>query len=98
MPNDNFKSKTVWKYGFDVRDGVQAASIPNGYRVLAVAAQGDMVCMWAEVTPENLPVKQYFKVIGTGHPIELIANYAGTAFIGQYVWHLYQFGGRPNAR
>lgn len=90
--------KKVFKYSFDVKDGIQFHNIPSDSRILKVDHQGISIVMWVEVMvmlDEHFKVispftKRGFTVYGTGHTIDTLATYVGTALIDEYVWHLYE--------
>ena len=83
--------KTIYKYEL-MSDG--KLMLPNGATVLRVAAQGDAICLWAEVDPERSQLERYFEVFGTGHEIPegmgIDRVYLDTVFMGQYVFHVYE--------
>lgn len=68
--------------------------IHKGARLLHVERQHDQACMWALVDPDAKPVERYFRVYGTGHPIDDASGltYIGTFQIngGEFVFHLFE--------
>ncbi len=83
--------RTIWK--FTLRPGVKV-QMPLGSKILTVAAQGQSICVWAEVdSNEAQEEEREIKVYGTGHDLpenhhEL--QYIGTAFLGSMVFHVYE--------
>jgi len=59
--------RTIYKYRLDANRLV--VDMPDGAIIRSAAAQGDEICVWAEVDPEKVPVRRYFEVFGTGHEI-----------------------------
>ena len=84
--------KTVWKYELDIVDEPQNRPMPHGASLLAVAVQGDRLCVWAEVNPRYKLQDRWFVVEGTGHPLRNAADYVGSALMagGALVWHVYE--------
>ena len=83
--------KTVWKIELGVT-GEEKVLIPMGYTVLRVGSQGDKICLWCLVDNENEKEEEVFKIFGTGHLVEdgeHYLNYIGTAFINEFVWHVF---------
>lgn len=54
----------VWKY--EIGADVGAVSMPEGAKPLSVAMQGDAVCMWALLDPDQPLCDRHFAVYGTG--------------------------------
>jgi len=86
--------RRVYKYPIPVTDMIDL-SLPAGAQPLHVAAQGEMVCLWALVDPEAEPVARRFIVRGTGHPIEnddADLSHVGTFLLqdGALVFHLFE--------
>lgn len=67
-------------------------SMERGAQVLHVAAQGDDLCLWAEVDTSAPLVDHDFVVVPTGGVVPFWANYRGTALMygGTLVWHVYE--------
>jgi hypothetical protein len=70
--------------------------MPNDAKVLHFAEQGEQLCLWCEVDPQNPPERRVFRVVGTGHTVDGLGlmRYIGTAHEGPreapLVWHLYE--------
>lgn len=83
----------VWKFPID-KPGVHKVEMPEGARVVHVAAQDGKVCLWAVVDPENIAETKQFQVVGTGWDVEwddeTYTGYIGTARTGIYVWHVFE--------
>jgi len=83
----------VWKYPFDLKDEV-VLLIPGGSKVLHIAMQGLIPCMWVLVDPERTKKEFRFKIFGTGVPIEQesMGFHVGSFFMdgGQFIWHVFQ--------
>ena len=51
----------------------------------------EILCIWAEVNPENTFTAKEFQIVGTGHAVDESAKrYIGTVIHHTYVWHLYE--------
>jgi len=59
----------VWKYKLPIDDNV-TIQIKVAAHVLCVAEQDGSICLWAIVNPEDEDEDRYFRIAGTGHPIE----------------------------
>jgi hypothetical protein len=85
---------TIWKYPLDVVDS-QIVEVPEGAKILAVQAQGDVPCLWALVDPERPAETRTIHTYGTGHPVDDLAamssRYIGTYQIagGKLVFHVF---------
>lgn len=91
--------KTIWKYVLVPKRGTFniLIDIPKGATVLTAREQGDDICIWAEVNPEEpFEETRIFEVFGTGHemPIDMKIDrkYIGTASIrgGYLIFHVYE--------
>lgn len=88
--------KKVYKYKIqpDAKDmgmfRIDVPNVPHGARFLHVGVQGDDVCIWLEVDPENRTTTYTLWSVGTGWgTVEPFREYLGSVQQGQYVWHLY---------
>jgi hypothetical protein len=87
--------KTVWKFSFTPDDDIEI-DMPEGAQILTVQIQFEQPCIWALVDPKSKLKKKRFKLIGTGHPIEINDivdyRYVGTFQLmeGQLVFHLFE--------
>lgn len=82
---------TIWKYPFSTQ-GELTIDMPEGAKVLSLQVQNGAPCLWALVRPEKKVRTRYFRVFGTGHPIELKTSFV---FIGTYqldwlVFHVFE--------
>lgn len=87
--------QAVWKFEIDVAkldaNSEVAVSMPMDAEVLTAREQGEKVCVWARVNPdEKRIVKRMFGVCGTGHPAPM-TSYVGTAMLfgGSLVLHVF---------
>ena len=86
--------RTIWKYEllqFNKNEyGSFSISMPIGSKVLCVAMQGDIPCIWAEVDDEVDMIDRNFTIVVTGNSISnYLGTYIGTYQRGPFVWHLY---------
>lgn len=82
---------TVWKFALQLAD-LQSISMPSGAKILHVADQHGVVCMWALVDPSADRVTRTFTVIGTGHIAPSSGEYIGSALAhgGALTWHVFE--------
>src|SRR5690348_4745124 len=80
--------RAVWKYVLKIEDQ-QKVTIPWPAKVLAVAMQptpqGETICLWAEVDPDDKRIEVPIIIVGTGHPLP------EPALPGQYLRHISTF-------
>jgi hypothetical protein len=83
--------KTIYKYPLPVAAKC-TLHMPKGARLLCVAEQNDVWCLWAEVDTAQPSTPRHIIVFGTGHPIpdELVKWYIGTIHMRGYVWHVFE--------
>ena len=81
---------TIWKY--ELNPVLKDIQVPRNAKVLTAAAQGDNICVWVELNPdEPADDVRRFEVFGTGHVIPKgERRYVGTAFLGILVFHVYE--------
>lgn len=84
-------NKTIWKFELSVTD-VQQVSMPRGAKILSVADQRGVLCMWAEVATDEPKEPRSIRIYGTGHPMDNgdRETFIGTAQAGPFVWHVYE--------
>jgi len=84
--------KTIYKYEIPAWGG--AVTLPSGAKILTVGTQLDGLYLWAEIHTDNPPCVRHFEVFGTCHTMRedmgVDRNYLGTAFMGDFVWHVYE--------
>lgn len=80
---------TIWKYALDIDHNTQAISMPSDAILRHTCGQDDTVTLWFEVIPFGESTTRWFRVYGTGWPIDN-GDYLGTAIIGDFVWHVYE--------
>ncbi len=84
----------IWK--FPITDpSYVTLELPKGAIVLTIQMQHNVPCIWVLVNPEVEKETRYFKVIGTGHPIEddlATISYINTFQMhgGDLVFHLFE--------
>ncbi len=72
------KPKMIWKY--DLRPGDNTISMPGPEKALAVAFQGNRLCIWCLVTPGEPEKGCHFWVAMTGEELpDLDMTHIGTA-------------------
>jgi len=91
--------KQVWKFELKPESGTPVVKtfMPPGSVILTAAAQGDSICVWAEVdlAKTDDADEVFFEVFGTGHDMHCDMGtdrrYIGTAFLsgGKLVFHVY---------
>ena len=81
--------RRVFKYPLtNQRDGVLA--IHRDAVIRHVHAQGDAICLWAEIDDQRALEMREFVVVGTGHEVSSDLAYVGTAHMPPFVWHVYE--------
>lgn len=93
--------KTIWKYQlFEVDE--QIIRIPIRGEILSVQCQGEQICLWVMVRPDEPMTNRTIEVLGTGNPIpetdKPFSRQPIRAFIGTVqmptglVWHIFEKG------
>ena len=86
--------KKIYKYSIPINDEFDM-NLPKGIAILSFQCQRDVPFIWALVDPDALLEKRSFRLVGTGHPINMESNFLhfiGTVQMagGQLVWHLFE--------
>lgn len=83
---------TIWKYSVVTAKTRQCFEMPVGAKVLHVAEQNGLICLWAQVDPYETNLdSRYFHVVGTGNKIpDKAGEFVGTALVGEFVFHLFE--------
>lgn len=88
-------TNTVWKFQLPLEAGaLHHLPIPAGSKILTVASQASVPCIWVQVNPSEDTIQdRLFKIVGTGHA-EVFSNdtYIGSCQTGVFVWHIYEVG------
>lgn len=89
--------KTVWKYTlpWPPPSDLVGFRMPKGARPLTIQTQAGRPCVWALVDDERPLEPRWFRIAGTGHPIEdEIAEdgYIGTFQVigGGLIFHVFE--------
>ena len=72
--------------------------MPQHAKILSVAEQDGVLCLWAEVDTEQPPHDRTILIRGTGNPmlsrkLEPV-EFIGTAVCDSCVWHIYELNHR----
>lgn len=88
---------TILKYSVTLAgfNDVTKVVMPKNAKILTVGAQGNDVCIWAEVQSDEEDVIRSFEMFGTGHEMDygrcIKREYLGSAFIESgFVIHVYE--------
>lgn len=86
--------KRVYKYPLDIQDEV-VVMMPKDARVLSVQVQNGRPCLWAAVDQNELTSEErWFRIAGTGHPIQddVVDGFIGTIqmYDGRLVFHVFE--------
>ncbi len=84
-------AQVIWKFPLE-QTSEQVISVPTGTKMLCVAVQNGVVCLWGQVDPEAKGEKRLVRVFGTGHPMpDDPGEYVGTFLLsaGALVFHVY---------
>ncbi len=82
----------VFKYQCEVTDKFRM-ELPEHAQILTVHMQKGFVCIWALVDPDAQMEFRWFRMVGTGHPIDVLesGSFVGTVFMGaELVFHLFE--------
>lgn len=84
----------VYKYPIKITDK-QSVEMPLSGKILTAQMQGDQLCLWALVDPDNdWEGYRIIYVHGTGHPIkEENLKYIATVQTRGLVFHVFEEGG-----
>jgi hypothetical protein len=85
--------RTIWKFPIELE--VFSEMLHEGYEVLHVGLQEGLdgksiPCLWVEVETTRPARPAFFRIYGTGHPIDSVARHLGTWIVPPFVWHLYE--------
>lgn len=85
--------RTIYKYPLTIED-YQVVKMVAGGRILTAQTQGDTLCLWAEVSTDNVPAYQAvgIRIYGTGNPMpDDPGKYLSTVqlYDGKLVFHVY---------
>lgn len=79
----------IFKYPLHTID-VQAVYMPRGARLLHADDQGGVICLWAEVDPDQPSVGREIAIVGTGYsPPPGGYKHLSTVLMGEFVRHVY---------
>ena len=79
----------IWKYVLELVD-VQKVQMPRNAKILSVAKQGDIICLWAMVNPEVATTGRDIAIVGTGNPCWCSGwDFVGTVVDEPFVWHIF---------
>ena len=81
----------VYKLTFDPGETEMLANLPASAQVVEFAAQENRLCVWFVHRDDAVGrERRHFSIRGTEHDIEDPAIYIDTAFLGPYVFHLFE--------
>ena len=81
----------VYKLTFDRGETEMTTHLPLEAKVIHFAAQGNDLCAWfIHRDDDGGRAPRHFSIRGTGHDIEDSATYIDTAFLGPFVFHLFE--------
>ena len=86
--------KTIWKYTIPVLD-IFSLELPQGAKILTVQEQHGNPQIWVLVNSDKTLETRIFRLVGTGHPIEIEDSkleYIGTVQVvgGSFIGHLFE--------
>jgi len=87
--------RQMWKFPIGCGPCETTIEMPRFACIMAVDSQRDVVCLWAEVNPdEPLTIERRFAIRATGQDFDkdLGGQYQGTcqAADGALVWHVFE--------
>lgn len=85
----------VYKYIVNMQRDTSTIHLPAGARILSFKYQHGALCFWALVNPQTYTEERQFRVVGTGHSIDIPSeklHFIGTAQMlnGDLIWHLFE--------
>lgn len=89
--------RTIYKYPIPIIDDF-TLDLPGGARILDVQIQDGKPCIWAIVDTELPPIRRWFRLAGTGHPLDKVhLIHVGTFQLkgGALVFHLFEVEPNP---
>lgn len=85
-------TETIWKFPLKLQHE-QEIEMPAGAKILTVALQKDIICLWALCNPDVPKQKKEIVIFGTGQPIHenLTLKYIGSVQVcnGDFAWHVF---------
>ena len=83
--------KKVYKYPLIIED-YQKVKMPLAGKILTVALQEEIPCIWALVDSDQKEVERIIRIAGTGHPMNDYAVYIGTFLMlkDRLVFHVFE--------
>ena len=82
--------RIVYKQALFSIYGVNEITVPEDSSFLCVHEQGGLVTTWFLCDPSKSVVKRNLYIVGTGQLVPDNTTYLGTAFVGEYVWHVFE--------
>lgn len=83
---------TVYKYPFEIRDGIQVICTHEDYDVLLCEMQDHQPCLWLKVDLSRYAKELKIMVTGTGQPVPPNTAHFGSFQQGIFVWHVWRVG------
>lgn len=83
---------SIWKYLLSITNQDQDIDIPVGAKIIHIAAQSDILCLWALVDPSASMQQRWFRVHNAGHNVDPKLAYVGSAMFhgGKLVFHVFE--------
>ncbi len=85
--------RSIFKYQIRRLSDVVIVKMLKGAKVISVAEQGGILCLWAEVDVSEPMEERVFRIAGTGHNLGGDeGRYIGSVVCsgGALVWHVYE--------
>lgn len=83
--------KQIWKWDLSMALLGKEVFAPKGAELLTAQMQGDTICVWMKVDPDNPKEPRTFVVVGTGHGFDDAGlSYCSSVQDGEYVWHIFE--------
>lgn len=84
--------RRIYKYHLDIAD-TQTIEVPAGAEFLTAQMQRGQLYVWAIVDTDRLFEKEYFVIVGTGHPMPekpKLLQFIATVQQEVFVWHVFR--------
>ena len=80
--------QAIWKFPLSIQSAAQQVDMPRGAKILLVHEQHGRPTIWAEVNENSALETRTFFIVATGERFSGFHPYIGTAFCGDFVWHV----------
>ena len=83
-------SQRVYKLTIPPGTTDKTVDLPTTARIVHFASQGDNLCIWYTHPDTHTTEPRHLSIRLTGQDIDTTATHHGTAFLGPFVFHLFE--------